>query len=620
MQATEKIEGYDSFEQIALGGMATVYKARKVSLDKPVAIKVLFPHLAQDSVYIERFKREAQTAARVQHDNIVNVIDYGESDGSHYIVMEYYDGVTLEELLEVNQSIPIDVCCAVLLNVCYGLEAAHGASLVHRDIKPANIIFTRSGGIKIADFGLARAIDKMNLVTQHGKIIGTPAYMSPEQTRGDTVGTQSDIFSLGIVAYELACSRRPFDGRNYAEVVDNIQSATPEPISQINPLIGERFSSVVERMLAKKTDDRYPHVAEAVLDLEEAIDEAGYKRDRRTLGRYVNDPEKYLKGFRSSRLERLRKNEPEAGTGSAGLIDYFRQVLFLDPANERARDMLKRLDGKDPTTERPPPKEAAAGSSGRGGEAKTQYDPDADYKVYLESIDLSRESAPSFALKLSMRIRSPLPRVMAIVRNMPTVVGGRLTIDKAKKLARVIDQLGGVARIEIHPIDESTGSQASANRRRTGRGRPEPDSPDSIDRESSSYQSPAEDFEFEVVRDEPEQEIDPDLGKTVEYQQSNKSGEGRQPAAKRKCPKCGWEEDADAKFCSVCLFNFNKTEPMSLADLQGGQQSVNPLAAVVDNFVPVASIADRIRELPNNIKYGGLAGLVILLLLIVFAR
>ncbi len=625
MQATEKIEGYDSFEQIALGGMATVYKARKVSLDKPVAIKVLFPHLAQDSVYIERFKREAQTAASVQHDNIVNVVDYGESDGSHYIVMEYYDGVTLEELLEANQSIPPDICCAVLLNVCYGLEAAHAANLVHRDVKPANVIFTRNGGVKIADFGLARALDKMNSVTQHGKIIGTPAYMSPEQTRGDTVGTQSDIFSLGVVAFELACSRRPFDGRNYAEVVDNIQSFVPEPVSQINPLIGEKFSSVVDRMLGKDTDDRYAHIAEAVLDLEEAIDEAGFKRDRRTLGRYVTDPDKYLKGFRSSQLKRLRKDEPEAGTGSAELIAYYRQVLFLDPGNERARDMLKRLDGKDPTAERQPPKEAAAGASGSDGGAKIQYDPDADYKVYLESIDFSRETAPSFALKLSMRIRSPLPRVMAILNHMPAVVGGRLSIQKAKKLARVIDQLGGIARIEIHPIDESTGSQVPADRRRAGSG---PSGRDSAAGESSSFRSPAEDHEFEVVRDEPEPgtpETDPDLGKTVEHHPINQRGEHqpagtRKAAATRKCPKCGWDEDAEAKFCSVCLLSFNKTEPISLADLQGGRIPDNPLAATVDNHIPVAGLVDRIRELPNNIKYGGLAAMVIFLLLIVFGR
>jgi len=625
MQATEKIEGYDSFEQIALGGMATVYKARKVSLDKPVAIKVLFPHLAQDSVYIERFKREAQTAARVQHDNIVNVIDYGESDGSHYIVMEYYDGVTLEQLLEANQSIPPDICCAVLLNVCYGLEAAHAANLVHRDIKPANVIFTRNGGVKIADFGLARALDKMTSVTQHGKIIGTPAYMSPEQTRGDTVGTQSDIFSLGVVAFELACSRRPFEGRNYAEVVDNIQSFIPELVSEINPLIGERFSSVVERMLGKESDDRYAHIAEAVLDLEEAIDEAGFKRDRRTLGRYVTNPEKYLKEFRNSRLKRLRKNEPEAGTGSAKLIAYFRQVLFLDPANERARDMLKRLDGKDPTTERKPPKEATDGASGSGVREKVEYDPDADYKVYLESIDLSSETAPSFALKLSMRIRSPLPRVMSIVNHMPAVVGGRLSIKKAKKLARVIDQLGGIARIEIHPIDESTGSQASAERRRAAS---RPSGRDTDARESSSFRSPEEEYEFEVVRDEPEPgtpETDPDLNKTVEHHPINERGEHqpagpRKAAAKRKCPKCGWDEDTEAKFCSVCLFSFNKTEPISLADLQGGRIPDNPLAAVVEQYIPVAGLVDRIRELPTNVKYGSLAALVILLLLIVFGR
>ena len=295
MQATQTIEGYDSFEQIALGGMATVYKARKKSLDMPVAIKVLFPHLAQDAVYIERFKREARAAARVQHDSIVNVIDYGEFEGAHYIVMEYYDGVTLEELLETQANIPLDICFAVLLNVCYGLEEAHAVNLVHRDIKPANVIFTGNGGVKIADFGLAKTMDKLKSVTQHGKILGTPAYMSPEQTRGNEVGTQSDIFSLGVVAYEFATGCRPFDGRSYAEVVGKIQDEEAEPVEKLNPLIGAPFAAVIKRMLARDLDSRYGHTAEIVMDLEEAMDKAGYKRDRRILGEYIRDPEKYLK-------------------------------------------------------------------------------------------------------------------------------------------------------------------------------------------------------------------------------------------------------------------------------------------------------------------------------------
>jgi serine/threonine-protein kinase len=235
MQAVFRIRGYDSFEQIAVGGMAVVYKARKQSLKKTVAIKVLLPHLAADTRFITRFQQEAEAAARIQHDNIVNVVDYGKSESSYYIVMEYYDGLTIEELLRTQPRLPVDVALSIVLNVAYGLEAAHAESLVHRDIKPANVIFTRAGGIKIADFGLAKTVDKFTLVTQTGKVVGTPAYMSPEQTRGEPVGTQSDIFSLGVVAYELLTGRRPFDGSSYSEVVDRIQSYEPPQPSSFNP-------------------------------------------------------------------------------------------------------------------------------------------------------------------------------------------------------------------------------------------------------------------------------------------------------------------------------------------------------------------------------------------------
>ena len=231
MQATLDIPGYDSFEQIALGGMATVYRARKTSIKKPVAIKVLFPHLAADFRFIDRFQKEAEVAARLQHDNIVGVIDYGESGGQHYIVMEYYDGIALDTLQKRFPVLAVDASLAILVHACNGLEAAHAARLVHRDIKPANMILTHQGGLKIADFGLARDSEALTRTSQEGKIVGTPAYMSPEQTRGDTVTQQSDLFSLGVVAYEMLTGERPFGGAHYAEVVQGIQNTEPIPVS-----------------------------------------------------------------------------------------------------------------------------------------------------------------------------------------------------------------------------------------------------------------------------------------------------------------------------------------------------------------------------------------------------
>jgi serine/threonine protein kinase len=700
LQATQTIEGYDSFEQIALGGMAAVYKARKMSLDMPVAIKVLFPHLAQDAIYIERFKREARAAARVQHDSIVNVIDYGESDGSHYIVMEYYDGVNLEELLETQTIIPLDICFAVLLNVCYGLEEAHAVSLVHRDIKPANVIFTMNGGVKIADFGLAKAIDKLKSVTQHGKILGTPAYMSPEQTRGDEVSTQSDIFSLGVVAYEFATGQRPFDGRSYAEVVDKIQNEEAEPVESINPLIGESFAAIIKRMLTKDLKTRYEHASEIVMDLEEAMDVAGYKRERRILGQYIREPGKYLDKFKQKLLDGLRSGDPEPAAGKKAAEVHFRKILYLDPKDERARNELARVSAAgtaefDPppaATERAPKRRTQAGPG--GGKKKTagvQYDPNADYRVYLDSIDLSRESPPSFALKLSMRIRSPLPRIMAIVKNMPAMVGGRLSIDKAKRLANVIVDLGGIARIELHPINESTGDHPSPSAKPAPKPAPAPapkpkprpkraPKPKPVNRpqssattgpsataSSSSTTGPSattgsssmagpppsprgprwnlDDERVPEVAGAESQPADVTLDdavcddivndaagddsrlKTEEHKpiiarrdEAPRENPAKRDRSTRECPKCGWEEDVDAKFCSVCRCSFNKTEPLNLARLQNGEQPENPLRnARVPHFDP-DEMMSWFQRLPDSMKYGGLAGLIILLLLIVFGR
>ncbi len=341
------IEGYDSLEQIGVGGMAAVYRARKTSIDKVVAIKVLFPYLASDASFIERFQREARAAARIQHENIVNVIDYGESGGAYYIVMEYYDGMTLEQIMREHPVLPLDVAILVLLEVCYGLEAAHAADVVHRDIKPGNIIYTRQGAIKIADFGLARRGDSATMITQEGKVIGTPAYMSPEQAAGRPVGPQSDIFSLGVVAYEMLCRRRPFEGRSYSEVLERIQTCDPPPMTDVNPLVQPDFERIVRRMLQRDPADRYASVSEVIADIEQGMERLDLARDRRRLQRYIEDPERYEKHFREKTITRcLSQGAWYMRQGQAHIDDAilaFRRILYLDPDNERARRNLERL-------------------------------------------------------------------------------------------------------------------------------------------------------------------------------------------------------------------------------------------------------------------------------------
>ncbi len=511
MQAVLRINGYDSFEQIAVGGMAVVYKARKLSVKKTVAIKVLLPHLAADARFITRFQQEAEAAARIQHDNIVNVIDSGKSDGAYYIVMEYYDGLTVEELLSTQPHLPIDVALTIVLNVCYGLEAAHAQNLVHRDIKPANIIFTRQGGIKVADFGLAKAIDKLTLVTHAGKVVGTPAYMSPEQTRGESVGTESDIFSLGVVAYEMLASKRPFEGASYSEVVDRIQNLEPQAVTSFNPLVEEQFEQIVRRMLAKPLNARYAHASEIVMDLEEAMDKEGLRRDRRGLTEFFKDPAGYTHSINAALLARLVGESPKGVDKNRNLgIRHYRKILFLNPGDDAARAALEKLgeraaEGGDRPAKAEAPRRSAS---------MPAADPNADYRVVLESIDRQVETPESFAFKLSIRLKAPVPRMTQLVSRAPAVVAQRLPYKKSRWLCKVIEELGGTARMEVV-----------------------------VDAVPSVEEKPAA---------------------PVASKELAKPLERRTPSGGILCPRCGWEEEPDARFCSLCLQHFNKTDKIDV--------------------------------------------------------
>lgn len=557
MQALLRINGYDSLEQIAVGGMAVVYKARKLSVKKTVAIKVLLPHLAADARFITRFQQEAEAAARIQHDNIVNVIDSGKSDGAYYIVMEYYDGLTVEELLSTQTHLPIDVALSIVLNVCYGLEAAHAQNLVHRDIKPANVIFTRQGGIKVADFGLAKAIDKLNLVTHAGKVVGTPAYMSPEQTRGEAVGTASDIFSLGVVAYEMLASKRPFEGASYSEVVDRIQNLEPQAVASFNPLVDEPFEQIVRRMLAKSLNNRYAHASEIVMDLEEAMDQHQMRRDRRGLTEYFKDPAGYTQSMHAAMLARLTNEAPRGADKNRNLgIRHYRKIVFLNPDDDAARAALEKLGdrGAPEAGERAPKNDAV-----RRAPKMPAADPNADYRVILEAIDREIETPDTFALKLSIRLKSPVVRMRQLVSRAPCTVAQRLPYKKARWLMQVIEELGGTARLEV--VVEA---------------------------------APAE-------VEKPTPAVSKELAKPLER---------RSATGGILCPRCGWEEEPDARFCSLCLQHFNKTDKIDVPNFASrpgfDNPGENPLS---DEDRPVAARSARTLP-PRRVMIAG--GVVVL--------
>jgi eukaryotic-like serine/threonine-protein kinase len=235
---------------LARGGMAEVYLAHDQLLDRPVAVKVLFPELARDDSFVERFRRESQSAARLNHPNIVSVYDFGEDGEALFIVMEYVPGQTLSEIIRTHGPLAPGQAVAIAAEVAAGLEAAHREGIVHRDVKPANVLVTPDGVAKIADFGIAHAGDAVSDLTMPGTVIGTVTYLSPEQAQGLTVDPRSDVYSLGMVLYEMLTGTAPFRGDNPVAMAYKQQHDVLPAPSSVNPAVSRALDATVARALS----------------------------------------------------------------------------------------------------------------------------------------------------------------------------------------------------------------------------------------------------------------------------------------------------------------------------------------------------------------------------------
>lgn len=263
----QQVGHYTIRRRLGKGGMGAVYLARDLTLDRPAAIKVLLEALVDQPGVLERFQREAKAAAQLNHPNIVQVYGVSLDDELPYIAMEYVDGTSLETWLESRGPMPWDRAMNVVAQVAAALDCAHGHGIVHRDIKPANILLDKQGRVRVTDFGIAKVVQAATQLTVDGTFIGTPQYMSPEQCGTGEVGPQSDLFSLGVTAYELLSGRVPFQGDTPASLIFKITSDSPEPLSNHTAGISPSVESLVSRLMAKEPVDRYQSAKEVLADL-----------------------------------------------------------------------------------------------------------------------------------------------------------------------------------------------------------------------------------------------------------------------------------------------------------------------------------------------------------------
>jgi serine/threonine-protein kinase len=267
MSAGDLIAGrYELVELIGRGGMSSVWRAHDRLLDRAVAIKVLHEQFTRDEEYVERFRREARSVAQLSHPNIVTVIDRGEEDGRQYIVFEYVEGENLKQVIERSGPLPVRDALLLALQMARALGFAHDRGLIHRDVKPQNVLMNEDGQAKMTDFGIARSVD-VEGVTITGTVLGTSEYIAPEQARGQRVDALTDVYSLGVVLYELLTGGVPFQGENFVAVaLRHVNEPAPDVLER-RPDCPPRLGMAIERAMAKRPDDRFQSMEELVVEL-----------------------------------------------------------------------------------------------------------------------------------------------------------------------------------------------------------------------------------------------------------------------------------------------------------------------------------------------------------------
>jgi serine/threonine protein kinase len=315
--------------RLGVGGMATVRLAFDTRLERNVAVKLLAEHLAEDSGFVSRFRREALAVARLVHPNIVQVFDFGSDDatGRQFIVMEFVDGQSCAEILREQGRVPPGEAVDILAQACRGLDFAHRNGVVHRDVKPGNLLRAAEGGmVKLADFGIAKAAEQSD-ITKVGSVLGTAAYLSPEQARGEPAGPPSDLYALGVVAYQLMAGRLPYEAASLTDLARLQATSPPTRLDELEPDVPPTLAAAVLRALSGDPEARYPDAAAMEDALRDGLRGRGPTRTEATWAAAADD------------------------TASTQLLSRTQATTAMPP---RARRQLQPIDEPTPPPRRPP--------------------------------------------------------------------------------------------------------------------------------------------------------------------------------------------------------------------------------------------------------------------------
>jgi serine/threonine protein kinase/tetratricopeptide (TPR) repeat protein len=298
--AGTRLGNYEIESLLGRGGMGVVYKARQISLSRPVALKILPPTLSSDASFVKRFKREAEAIAQLDHPNLVQIFDIVKAKDLHFFSMQYVEGKTLDEVLREKGRLNPDEAVRIITQAAQGIEHAHKNGIIHRDIKPSNIILDESGNAKVMDFGLARTTEERSKLTQSGTLIGTLDYMSPEQCRGDELDGRTDIYSLGVVLYEALGERTPFEAPNEAALIHKIVNEDPPDIQTLNRDVPIGLGKIIFKVMAKDKEARYSEIGELLEDLRSCTE--AFKHVKATTPLGMDMPPASHRGRRMGRL------------------------------------------------------------------------------------------------------------------------------------------------------------------------------------------------------------------------------------------------------------------------------------------------------------------------------